>query len=241
MAFPGLTTYVDGTVMDWTPIASDFAAIRAWLNAVPNGDVVNGTIQREHLARPPIQGFPIQGMEGTVQSAYWRTLGLSDPDGMVPGEWGVRRNRFTVFPLLMPPDNVWRFPVGATLRMPNSSHLHVGVGLEWQHRVRDAGGTVKYPDALGAGVQVGWIGVELKDRLSGVVTRDARHRVFVYPQQDAARAQTIFHDSGEIRFDTTSAFNSVIDLVLYYEHHQASAGVGAQLDIGVVSMSILID
>lgn len=54
-----------GSVMVWEDVAANFRHARTWLNAIPVGDFSDGVIQREHLVRPSIIGFPVQGTTGT--------------------------------------------------------------------------------------------------------------------------------------------------------------------------------
>jgi hypothetical protein len=237
MAFPAVNTYVDGDAMIWTQHASDFTAVRDWLNDLALADVSDGAIEREHLARPTLTGFPVQGIESTVQASFWRTFGLEDPDAMTRDQWGVRPHRLTVFPSNLPEDNTWRFPIGGTFRIPAGSHLQIWVGLEWQVRGPASGvGFPIYPNPGGTpGVTGGYFTLIRVDRATGAETVLAESQLPVYPQENTAGTETDYHDSGRLHATVTSAVDAVVDIILAYRLDLASTTI-QQIDIGNVHL-----
>lgn len=84
-----VTNPTNGTVMSWTSMATAFATMRTWLNAVPNGDVAAGAIEREHLVRPAIAGFPVQGMRSDFREHRWRTSNLTGGNLYGRDAWSI--------------------------------------------------------------------------------------------------------------------------------------------------------
>ena len=68
------TLLSDGTAVTWAGIEANRDDFIAWANAVPDGDVQAAAIKREHLARPSIFGFPVNGLKSTFQSLLGQTV-----------------------------------------------------------------------------------------------------------------------------------------------------------------------
>jgi hypothetical protein len=115
-----VTNPVNGQAMSWTSMASQFSTMRTWVNAVPLADVVDGSIQREHLVRPVIAGFPVEGMRSDFREHRWRTSNLTGPNLYARSSWTA--DRLTIVPdaadrltSTSTSGDRWNTPIGAPL------------------------------------------------------------------------------------------------------------------------------
>lgn len=110
----------NGTVMSWTSMSTAFATMRTWLNGIPNTDLGAGAIEREHLVRPVIAGFPVQGMVSDFREHRWRTSNLVGGNLYARDAWSVPEK------VILIPDAAdrdvdvtsgprWNTPIGAPL------------------------------------------------------------------------------------------------------------------------------
>jgi hypothetical protein len=115
-----VTNPVNGQAMSWTSMATQLATMRTWVNAVPVTDVADGSIQREHLVRPVIAGFPVEGMRSDFREHRWRTSNLTGPNLYSRSSWTA--DRVTIDPDAADRETTnvsgadrWNTPIGAPL------------------------------------------------------------------------------------------------------------------------------
>lgn len=144
------TDFVEGDVMSPAALAANWALARTWLEAVPASDVAAAAIQREHLVRPVIGGYPLEGGASTVQGAYGYSRGLGQPAALARTEWGPRRTRITWLSEITDGKTdaqTWRTPVGrGGIYLPRSADVKLVMSADLQ--VRGAT-TVLYPNGAG--------------------------------------------------------------------------------------------
>lgn len=108
-------------VQSWTSLATQFATMRTWVNAVPSADVVDASVQREHLIRPVVQGWPSNGQVSAWREHRWAEIGTLGLPMYGPKRWSIP-DKYTISP-----DNadreggVWITPVGAAIETPVSN------------------------------------------------------------------------------------------------------------------------
>lgn len=235
MAIPTSTQHVDGTAMDWSIVAANLAAYRAWQNAIPLADLTDGSIRREHLVRPVIDGFPFNGIRGETQQVYFLSYGVFDRASPAPLSWGQRRNRITITPPAVGLGEKWRTPIGATVRLPYAAHVEISLSMEWQVRNPPPGGPI-YPDGAGAGNTGGYFAFLRYERATDTETEMAASRLFVYPLETAG-GTTTFNDRGHMLWAGTLAAGTW-DLSLAYVRGSASV-LMAQIDVSRLSGKIV--
>lgn len=128
----------DGAAMSWSTLASQFATMRTWLNAVPVTDVEDASIEREHLVRPVVSGFPTQAQESSWRHLRWQDRGRDVPSLWSRTRWSIPE-RVTICPRetyggIAANDNVWRTPIGCTMD-PGSSEHRIRFSCSYQVRM----------------------------------------------------------------------------------------------------------
>lgn len=118
-----VTDPTDGTAMSWASLATQFATMRTWVNAVPDADVVDGSVTREHLVRPVTQGFPVQAQRSTFREYRWQDRGIDVPQLYDLNGWSIPE-RLTICPratgALGSGESLWYTPIGETLQAPGT-------------------------------------------------------------------------------------------------------------------------
>ena len=166
--------------MLWSVIAANFAGYRNHANALAVADFDDAAVQREHIVKPRIRGFPHNGIESSFQGVWWRTYGLEEPvlDNLTAGS--VLR-RLTWFPEELSAGDRWTFPVGATLHLPRQSWVEVHVGCDVQV-VHDNAVLNPNGASLANSVVGGYLFVGLRHRETGAELEPDEGRCDLYPQ-----------------------------------------------------------
>jgi len=92
---PG-TVFADGTTMDAAAVRAELVAIRAWQNEILATDMVAGQLNRTHIYRPDVAGFPKQNLEAPTQEKYEDFFGIAEEqvdNGMIPVAGSTRQVR----------------------------------------------------------------------------------------------------------------------------------------------------
>lgn len=161
-----------GTVMDWADLVTNFQDARAELNAIPNGAVADESIQREHLVRPSVLGFPTNGVESTFQGSWQASeVGMVPPVPVKFSQWGPRIARLTCRPLFTRAvvqggafGSRWMFPIGKTLTL--TKQASVTAICQFDLQVRSGDSAPLYP--LGAAGDIaGTFALMIYDRATG--------------------------------------------------------------------------
>ncbi len=151
---------VTGAVMSWDDLASNFSDARDWLNEIPSSDFGSAVIQREHLVRPILQGFPVQGIRSSFQAEFRSTeIGTTPPTPLDFDRWGPKVNRLTIKPNETRGQTVlggleatrWVTPIGKTFYTPKQGSVTVICQFDLNVRSDPAG--PYYP--LGAAGELG--------------------------------------------------------------------------------------
>lgn len=217
--------YVDGAVMTWGALASDFAAARTYLNEINIADVTAASVRREHLVRPFITGFPRNSFESDFQGCFWRSFGQEDATALTPNDWGARRNRLTWIPKVN--DGVrarWFFPIGFSFSIPETREIEALCTLEFQNRATNpaAGGPV-YPDGAGAGNLGGYFRLHTYERSTAIERIYPHGDQQCYPN-DAGAGLALHHDKVQIAIQDTLLAGEW-DLYLVYDRDLAPSSL----------------
>lgn len=231
-------------VMDWTTIATENAAFRSWVNQIPIGDLAAASIRRENLVRPNLQGFPLDGSEGGLQQAFGSSYGLLEPTAMKPPEWGSRRRRLACNPFKVSGyGDLWRFPIGKTLRLLRASDVEVHITFEYQTRADPPGGTAGafYPDGLGSGNRCGYFSCNRLNRSDLDDNEFAGGIMHAYSLQPGGAGATggPNHTYGHVCWIGNVAVG-VYDFQLVYNRNSSATGAADlyQLDISRVQVDV---
>lgn len=178
------TPFVAGATMVWGDVASNFLALREWINAIPSNSVTAGSIRREHLVRPVIQPFPVNGAHSTFQAVLGSKFGIETLPALERAEWGPKIDRLTIFPLETGAVEEtsglerWVTPIGKPIFIVKDTH--VSVTLQFDLQVRSDGSAAPlYPDGVGGGSRAGYFLLVIYDRQNN--TEDLRQFRIVYP------------------------------------------------------------
>lgn len=230
---PYTDTPIAAGTMSWTAIQNNLTDFRTWLNSIPNGDLENGAILREHFVRPVILGFPFNGVQSTLQEAWDCSRGMGDFPAMQNTEWGAKRNRDAFVPVIN--DGLteqWYTSIARTIRLDRSMYIEAHVDLEWQTR----SDTVEYPNGAGGpanAARCGFFAVHWYERAT------ATDNYAVYGKQD------VYHrDADGVRSNDTGKVSMVEtldagtwDIQLVY-HRSAAPETLLQIDIGRATLHI---
>lgn len=158
--------------MVWEDLATNFRDARTELNELGNGDVEDAAIQREHLVRPSILGFPENGVVSTFQGSWQGSeVGMLPPVPLKFASWGPRIARLSVRPLLTRGQvntgtlgSRWMFPISKTITLTKTADVTAICQFDLQVRSGDSAPT--YP--LGAdGDIAGTFALMFYDRATG--------------------------------------------------------------------------
>lgn len=117
--------------LEWAPIAAAFEATRTWLNGIVSDDVQNGAVQREHLVRPVLGGFPLDGMAGEFQGLFRGEFGVAKGDIVSVNDWGPLPERLVVIPeVVAGRDGTWYLPVGRTVYCPTTRDAELDITFQ---------------------------------------------------------------------------------------------------------------
>jgi len=128
-----VTDPTDATAMSWSFLATQFATMRTWVNAVPNGDVVDGSVEGEHLVKPVLQGFPVQAQRSGFRE-YRHQSTADQPAPLYLFDAWAFPERITILPEGANGDTLWMTPIGATMQAP-STEVRVWFSCAYQVRM----------------------------------------------------------------------------------------------------------
>lgn len=166
------TPLVAGATMVWSDLVTNFSDARAELNALPSTALDNEAIQREHLVRPAIIGFPVNGVSSSFQGSWQGSeVGMVPPVPVKFESWGPKIQRLTVRPLLTRGQvntgtlgSRWMFPIGKTETFVKA--VSVTAICQFDLQVRSSNTVPIYP--LGAtGDIAGTFALMVYDRATG--------------------------------------------------------------------------
>jgi hypothetical protein len=103
----------DGAAMVFP--SATFASMRSWLNGIPAADVVAGSIQGEHLVRPVLAGFPVQGQTSDWSEVRWHVSGLDGAALYSKYTWSRPDILSMAAKRFDSADKTWRTPIGGSL------------------------------------------------------------------------------------------------------------------------------
>jgi hypothetical protein len=159
---PFVPSAIPGPIMEWSEVSDNFRDLRTWLNAIPLVDFEPSAVQREHIVRPTVGGFPNNGTRSGFQSsARGLELGLSPPTPRGYERWGALPERFSISPatcrgLTLDGDEFARTwtPIGKTEHYPVGRRVRILCQFDCQVRSLPAG--PYYPTGGGAGDMAGY-------------------------------------------------------------------------------------
>lgn len=227
-----LTNHADGSAMTWTSIAANMTALRNWCNAVPVADVAASAIRREHLVRPVIQGFPLQGSFSTLQAVYSQEYGTNE-HVQTSSEWGATRRRIPFNPTVNDGvDEHWYLPLSRTIRLPRECDVEVHASF----MVRIVADVPRYPDGAGGPLNAargGFFSIHYRSRTTGVEAEASDGTQHTYPPSGAGDAAV---DRVHVSMVETLAAG-VWDLMLVY-HRGSSPTTLHQIDVTRAHLSV---
>lgn len=238
------TVYANGTVMDWTQIASDFSDLRSYVNAVPAADLADGSVRRDQLLRPEVLGWPTQAMLGEAQVNAWMDadhLGVGLPLHRLG--WGSRPDRVTIIPASLA-GNFTMTRVGRTLELHDGwDHdvlIHVQ-GSAWVTTNPTTSTGPYYSDGAGAALTkggLGWLHLYRFDREAGTRTKYTVGRAKLYPRHyDIGASLTDYgHDRWHVCYYERLPGGKTYDFVLGFEKENESSVV--QIDLADIAFHV---
>lgn len=242
------TPLVAGTVMEWSDLADNFEDMRTNLNGswTPNIDFVDGGARREHLVRPVIQGFPVNGAFSTFQAMYRGTpLGIDPPTELQYTKWGSKVDRVTIKPFLCKGATAgsdtlarWVLPGGVFVVAPRTMSTTILCQFDCQVRSSTDTPQPTYPTGAGGGETAGEFRLLVHDRSDN--TEDMRQPRTMYPLFDTAssNADTIFLDRVSM-CTTLDLAAGEYDIALVYLRGNGAAGdLIRQLDLTCLTLHV---
>ena len=144
----GITPSTLTSPMSSSAYRAELTRVRDWLNGgIVIGDLVAEGVNRRHIYRPDVYGFPIGGCMGQTQDAYIRERARTSPPtrpagyGSVGRLWVARlRERVSIFPQQVPVSGFKIAALAARIHVPASSWVEVGATWEAQAQIRYDGG-----------------------------------------------------------------------------------------------------
>jgi|SRR5688572_1203623 len=164
------TPHSNGDVMSWADIQANATDARAWVNDIPNADIDDGSIRREHLVRPVLLGYPVEGSHSTVQEAHTATKGVQGTgmDLVRNAPWGALKERYILIPKMNDGGSqLIRTPLGRTLQLFRASYVEVHAFFACMSKAD--GTAASYPDGAGGpanAVRGGYFALHVYDRAS---------------------------------------------------------------------------
>ena len=238
MAIPTATTHADGAAMAYSVFSTNIAAYRTWMNDIDRTDVGASAVQKEHLVRPRVVGFPHEGLLGEHDVLLNREMGRLDPQVQAKGDWGARRNRLTVLPYRVGTDDRWRLPWGATFYLPRDARVRASFSAEWQVRTATvAAGGPAYPDGAGGGEVGGrWV-LATYSRSTKTETLRTESAVYVYPEDVGGVPATTYNNGGHGWFEA-SLGSGTWDVFLVYDASSGANSSLLQIDVSHIAGKI---
>lgn len=240
------TPLVNGAVMSWADLITNFSDARDWLNGgVLLTDIQTETVEREHLVRPTLSQY---GAESTFQRAYRSTyVGLTTPTPLRFVDWGPKIDRLTIMPELCKGQTAgsdglarWVLPIGGLLYVPETMDITVVVQFDALVRAKsDAVPNPTYPDgAGGVGLTAGRFYVLVHTRATS--EEDVRQARPMYPLFDvsSSNTDTVFLDPVKIctTFQLDAGYHDIA--LVYYRGDEAIADLVDQIDLTNVALFI---
>lgn len=229
MPITGLADFSAGAAMDWSAIASNLTEIRDYLNAVPAADVAGGAVSREHLVRPSIIGWPVEGYESGFQALYAMSYGPGAPYNWT--NWGPLPERITIIPDATDEGSAraWKTPIGKTVVVEEQARLSAFLTAMMSVRINsdlvDAPDYPSFPeDELG-----GYLEMVVVNRQTGDVTGQTETRQTVYSIQ-VSQPVVMLMDQG--------ADPGVYDVYLRYVRDSFDDGRWLQIDLSNIELTV---
>lgn len=239
------TPMVNGDVMVWTDLLTNFAAARSWLNGgIVIGDIETESIEREHLVRPVLSQY---GIESTFQRAYRSTyVGLNPPTQLRFADWGPKIDRITIKPSLCKGQAGgsdvlarWVLPIGGLLYVPETMDITVVCTFDAQVRSDTATPNPTYPDGVGGvGLTAGAFRILVYTRATS--EEDLRQPRPMYPLFDVSSSgsDTVFLDPVKMctTFPLDAGYHDIA--LVYYRGDEAIADLVDQIDLTNVTLLV---
>lgn len=243
-----LTDHTDATTMLWSAVQANLDAIRTYINSVPAADVDDASVQREHLVRPVIRGFPIHGMYGDWQELYTTPgVGMHEAERMATDEWASRVEKLIIRPQehngstgFDDIDKVIFLPIGKPLELDRARTAEVSITFEYHHDVVLAAINPEYPDGAAGLANASIAGsfyIAVYDRSNDTVTLIRESEQVAYPVVNAA-APTAHHDYFHL-YAAIALSAGRYDVMLAYDVTSVSSTIVStwQVEIGRVQPS----
>lgn len=238
---PVFNAFVPGNVMLWADVQANLDIGRLYLNDIPNADIATGGIRREHLVRPRIQGFPVEGVEGGAQAAYGRTYGTQQPDVAPDLEWGSLSKRITIIPTAS--NGVTRaIPTAIAKTFFVWTDNYASFVLSADCQIRANNNVAIHPFDAGPGTQAvgGYFAIHVYDLNANTDTELVGSRRYIYPMDhsNGAGPVTSFHQQqilmyGERHLTTPGWYESQV-----WYHVDAAASTIDQIDLSRIQLHV---
>lgn len=235
---PVFTNVVDGNLALWAGVQANIDAARNWVNDIPDADIAVGGIRREHLVRPQLRGFPVNGVEGGVQAAYFHERATLLPDTALDPEWSANPRRLTIIPTTSDgTTRVIRTGVAGTFYVWADNWVSVVFTADMQ--VRSNSQAYRHPFGAGAGVDTlgGYFSLHFFDVTGQADNELVGSRRYIYPTDDTG-AGGFAHEAAlgcyANRHLTTAGFYEV---QLCY-HIDAATSPIEQIDLSRIQLHI---
>jgi hypothetical protein len=215
---------------------------RTWLNQLAVAEVQDASVQREKIVRPQVRGFPLGGLEGENDIVLMRPYGIGNAEANLDDEWGRRRERLVIPMQSLSPGESHRTPIGATLYVPRTAHLHFVCTLEWQWRATEGfpGPGILYPDGVGGGSLGGTLALWKYTRAGG----SPPEQIIMGSSREAYPMETPVLGNDQTRSDYATMYASATFAAGYYDVSlqfvkaaTAAAGI-VQLTLGRIMLKL---
>lgn len=180
MPISSLTAAVAGDPMQWSGVESNLDTIRDWINGgVQTSDIVAGSLRREHIVRPRIEGAPVNGFIGQLHALYGVHDMQSSAKANSAPEWASRRARDSIKPYFVPPGDTWRTRLGVSFYLPKTAVIFVKVQASV---FVNGNASLNYPNGSGSGSRLGRLSISNLARVNLQETEYEHSRHYLFPE-----------------------------------------------------------
>lgn len=178
MAIPTPTPPNDGDVIDFdTSIDVALTAFRDYFNRVTLGDITAASIQAEHIVRPRL-GTDFDGETRLIAPMQYGAL---ENDGVTKATWAIRQKRLTLSPSKLSAGELWRLPLGRSIRLAADALVEFDATLIYQVRGLTTG--PQYPDGAGTGEVAGHLSLWTYARATASLSEKGLTQNNLYPMR----------------------------------------------------------
>ena len=201
-------------------IQDALTTFRDYYNRINVADVTTGSLRTEHLVRPRMA----VDFDGEARLIAPMSYGLLENDGVDPTTWAIRQRRMTISPSKYAAGEVWRIPLGRTIRLAAEAIVEFDCTFAYQVRGLTSGPI--YPDGAGAGSVGGFLSLRAYERSTATETEFPVTRNTVYPMEPFG----FFQSSAKMHLRRTAFAAGAWDFYIGYARNGGPITL-AQIDI----------